>query len=98
MFFLSQLDVSRDDWELDFCSTGLSLVLPLGTWESPSCRSEEPIMTHFPASTCVTFAHISLAESSHMAVQRESERAVQSHMTQFSQDVKNQYHVYMQGN
>lgn len=33
-----------------------------------------------------------------MAVQSQSGRDLQSHMTQFSGEVKNQYHFYLQGN
>ena len=55
------------------------------------CWVSQPIV-------CPSVSNILLAKSSHMAIQSESGRAVRSHMTQFSREVKNQYHFYALGN
>lgn len=53
-----------------------------------------PVMKHLHASSGVTFANIPLAKPSHMAVQSQSKRALQSHMRWLSGEVKNRYHFF----
>lgn len=69
-------------------------------WEYPprgnGRRQEQTGLTmkHVHASSCIMFINIPLAKSSHMVTQSQSGRALQSHLTWISGEVKNRCHFH----
>ncbi|XP_013969902.1 60S ribosomal protein L31-like [Canis lupus familiaris] len=57
-----------------------------GTAPLKAGTAHGPTTKHLPASTSAPFAHISLAKPSHMTVQSQSGRDLQSHMTPSSRE------------